>query len=205
MPIYELWRQATSSNAAATAFLVSLFLITLFIITAMQQTASYLIMALGRDDALIFSSRLAQIHPTLDIPVWGLLVNAACVLITGCLYLASTAAFNALLNSCIVLQMISFWIPCVMLVIRRRSEAVLPSERAFKVPQWLGWTCNLVVIGFGLIELVFFCFPTALPVTGSSMNYTSAIIGVEGLFIVVNWFCYAKRHFQGPIIEQFDP
>ena len=147
MPIYELWRRAISSSAAATAFLVFLFLIALFDITAMRQTASYLIMALGRDDSLIFSSKLSQTHPTLDVPVWGLLVDAACVLINGCLYLASTAAFSALLNGCMVLYMISFWIPCVMLVIRRRSEAVLPSDRAFKMPQSLGWTCNLVVTG----------------------------------------------------------
>lgn len=136
----------------------------------MQQTASHLIWALGRDDALIFSAHLSHIHPVLEVPVWGLIANAVCVFVTGCLYLASTTAFNALINSSIVLQMVSFAIPALLLMIRRRDETVLPRSRAFAVPDWLGWLCNLTVVLFTVIEVIFFNFPTFLPVTGSSMS-----------------------------------
>lgn len=72
MPIFELWRQATSSMAAATAFLVSLVVILFFVINAMQQTASHMIMAPGRDDGLIFHKQLSNIYPVLEVPVWGI-------------------------------------------------------------------------------------------------------------------------------------
>lgn len=170
MPIFELWRQATSSVAAATTFLVSLVIILFFVINAMQQTASHMIMALGRDNGLIFHKQLGNMHPLLEVPVWGLLANAGCVLITGCLFLASSAAFNALINSSIILQMISFAIPCVMLLLQRRSESVLPGNRVFRAPQWLGWLSNAIVIASAIIQTVFFSFPTALPVSGSTMS-----------------------------------
>lgn len=170
MPIFELWRQATSSAAAATAFLVSLVVILFFVINAMQQTASHMIMALGRDNGLIFHKQLSGMHPVLEVPVWGLLANAGCVVITGCLYLASTAAFNALINSSIILQMVSFAIPCFMLLLQRRSKSVLPEDRVFRAPQWLGWLSNIIVIASAITQTVFFSFPTALPVSGASMS-----------------------------------
>ena len=179
---------------------MALFFILLFAINAMQQTASHMIWALGRDDALIFSKHIATIHPTLEVPVWGLLVNSGCILITGCLYMASTAAFNALVNSTVTLQMISFAIPCFILMLEKRSEEVLPKTRMFKLPSWLGWGCNALVVIFAIIETVFFCFPTAIPTTGTSMNYTVAILGVFGIFGAGNWWCHAKKHYHGPTI-----
>jgi len=173
MPIFELWRQATSSVAAATAFLVSLVVILFFVINAMQQTASHMIMALGRDNGLMFQKQLSNMHPVLEVPVWGLLANSGCILITGCLYLASSAAFNALINSSIILQMVSFAIPCFMLLLQRRSESVLPKNRVFRAPQWLGWLSNVTVIASAIIQTVFFSFPTALPVSGSNMSKSS--------------------------------
>ena len=175
MPIFELWRQATSSVASATAFLVSLVVILFFVINAMQQTASHMIMALGRDDGLIFHKQLSNIHPVLEVPVWGLLANAGCVLITGCLYLASSAAFNALINSSIILQMLSFAIPCFMLLLQRRSKSVLPEDRVFKAPEWIGWLSNVIVIVSAIIQTVFFSFPTTYPVSGSNMSKSSLV------------------------------
>lgn len=167
--------QATSSVPAATTFLVALFVILIFVTNAMQQTASHLIWALGRDDALIFSARLSHVHPVLDVPVWGLIANACCVFVTGCLYLASTTAFNALINSSIILQMVSFAIPASLLMFRRRDESVLPKSRAFAVPNRLGWLCNSIVVLFTIVEVVFFNFPTFSPVSGSSMSEFLAV------------------------------
>ncbi|KAI5252861.1 amino acid transporter [Aureobasidium subglaciale] len=80
MPIYELWRQATNSSAAATAFLVALLAIVCFVINAVQQTSSHLIWAFGRDNGLLFSKHLAQMHLGLEVAVWALLANAAVLL-----------------------------------------------------------------------------------------------------------------------------
>jgi choline transport protein len=170
MPIYELWRQATGSGAAATAFLVALLTIVFFVINAVQQTSSHLIWAFGRDNGLVYSKHLAKMHIALQVPVWSLLANAGVVFIAGCIYLASTAAFNALINTTIILAMISFAIPCLLLMCRGRSDRFLPKDRWFRLPNWLGWICNATVVIFAIIELVFFDLPTSIPTTGSSMS-----------------------------------
>lgn len=177
MPIYALWRQATGSATASTIFLIALMLVVFFVVNAVQQTASHLIWALGRDNGLLYSHRIGTMHPTLHVPVWGLLVNAGLIFIAGCIYLASTQAFNAFINSTIILQIVSFAMPCVLLLWQGRKESVLPRARGFRLPEWLGWTANLVTIAAAVMELVFFDFPTSLPVTGSDMSkFTSGSI-----------------------------
>jgi len=200
MPIYELWRQEAGS-AAATAFLAALLTINLFVINAVQQTSSHLIWAFGRDNGLVFSKHLAKMHDGLGVPVWSLLANAAVIFIAGCIYLASTAAFNALINTTIILAMISFAIPCLLLMCRGRSEKFLFKDRWFKLPDWLGWVCNATVVVFAIIELVFFDLPTSLPTTGSSMNYTSAVLATMAVFSAINWVLYARKHYKGPRID----
>jgi amino acid transporter len=175
MPIYELWRQATNSSAAATAFLVALLIILLFIINAIQQTSSHLIWAFGRDNGLFFSRYLARMHIGLGVPVWALVANAAVVFLAGCIYLASTAAFSALINTTLVLQMVSFAIPCALLMLHGRSDQSLPKDRWFRMPHWLGWIANATTVIFAMIELVFFDLPTSIPTSGSSMSESSSL------------------------------
>jgi choline transport protein len=170
MPIYELWRQAIGSEAAATVFLVVLIVILFFVINAVQQTSSHMIWAFARDDAIVLSRPLAIMHPTLEVPVWALIANAAIVFVFGCIYLASSAAFNALVNTCIVLQAVSYAIPCALLMARGRSADLLLEKRYFKLPHWLGWAANAITVIWATMELVFFSFPTTLPTTGSGMS-----------------------------------
>lgn len=218
MPIYTLWRQATGSPTAATILLVALILVLFFVVNAMQQTASHLIWALGRDNALLFSTKFARMHSKLHVPVWGLLANSGLIFVAGCIYLGSAQAFNALVNSSIILQIVSFAIPCALLLSRKRSQEFLPRKRAFWLPQWLGWVANIMTIVAAVTELVFFNFPTALPVTAANMSrcppiptgwtnaeemldYTCAVLGVIAMLGGLNWLLHARKHYQGPRVQ----
>lgn len=174
MPIYDIWKQTTKSSAAATVFLVALLMIILFVIVAMQQTAGCLTWSLARDDALLFSKKLGIMHDRLGVPVWSLVTNSALVFLAGCVYLISSTAFSALINSSIILQIVSFSMPCALLMLRGRSERVLPIDRAFKVPAWLGWIANAVVVIAAILETVFFDFPAAIPISVASMSKSHA-------------------------------
>lgn len=174
MPIYDIWKQTTKSPTAATVFLVALLMIILFVIVAMQQTAGCLTWSLARDDALLFSKKLGLMHDRLGVPVWALVTNSCLVFLAGCVYLISSTAFSALINSSIILQIISFAMPCALLMLRGRSERVLPTDRAFKVPSWLGWTANAVVVIAAIIETIFFDFPAAIPISIASMSESYA-------------------------------
>ncbi|THY06140.1 amino acid transporter [Aureobasidium pullulans] len=201
MPIYELWRQATRSDTAATAFLATSLTIIFFAVNAIIQTSSHLIWAFGRDNGLICSKQLSLMHASLGVPVWALIVEEVVVIICGCIYLGSTAAFNALINTAVILQIISFAIPCALLLLRGRSERFLAKGRWFCIPGWLGWVSNGIVVVYAVIELVFFDLPTSTPTTGSSMNYTCAVLATMAVFSGINWLVYARKHYKGPRID----
>jgi choline transport protein len=173
MPIYDIWKQTTKSSAAATVFLLALVMIILFVIVAMQQTAGCLTWALARDDALLYSKKLGMMHDRLGVPVWSLVANSALVFLAGCVYMISSTAFSALINSSIILQIVSFAMPCALLMLRGRSERVLPADRAFRVPSWIGWIANAIVVIAAIVETIFFDFPAALPISIASMSQSS--------------------------------
>lgn len=169
VPIYEIWIQATHSDAVATFFVCLLAIIAFFALNGCQQTASRLTWAFARDDALIMSRLLSRIHPSLQVPVYALVANAGIVFIIGCIYLASSTAFNALIGTGLILQQVSFVFPAALLLYRRRSSTYLPPSRRFRLG-WLGWISNAMTIAFGVIALVFYCFPAEFPVSGGNMS-----------------------------------
>ncbi|PTB39490.1 hypothetical protein M441DRAFT_59518 [Trichoderma asperellum CBS 433.97] len=202
VPVYKLWRIASKSDTAGTVFLIIIIIILTYIIAATQQTTSRLLWALARDRGLVFSSQFAKLSPKLgDIPMAALLLDAGLIFVCGCISLGSSAAFNALVGVFSLMQMISFAIPAALLIYRKRSEKVLPRKRAFKVPEMVGWACNVGTIVAAVIETIFFTFPTVLPVTGSNMNYAAVVLAIIAIVMAINWFGFARKHYQGPRIE----
>lgn len=92
VPVYEIWRQATKSDAAATVFLVLLLLGALFALNATHQTASRLSWSFARDDAIFGSRWLRKIDNKQQVPVIALFFNFAIMFIIGCIYLGSSSA-----------------------------------------------------------------------------------------------------------------
>ncbi|KAM5356722.1 hypothetical protein ACJ41O_003368 [Fusarium nematophilum] len=202
VPIYKLWRVATESDAAATVFLVAMAVIVTFILIAIQHTSSRLVWALACDRGLFLSSRLSFLSPSLgDIPANAPLLNAVLIFLCGCLYLGSTAAFNALVNTFLLLQILSFALPAALLIYQKRDPRLLPRDRAFRVPEVVGWICNIGTVVAAIIETVFFTFPTTMPVTAGTMNYAAAVLGGIAILAAINWFVHARKYYQGPRVE----
>lgn len=172
-PIYEIWHQATRSDAAATAFMMILLVAALAAISAQQQTASRLTWSLARDDAIIGSKFIRKIHPTLGVPLWALLFNNVVVFIIGCIYLGSSTAFNAFIGTALILQQLSYAFPAALLMYRRRAPIVMSTsrqKRSFRLAGPFGWIANTFTVVFAVIVLVFYNFPVVLPATGSNMS-----------------------------------
>ncbi|KAK1709559.1 amino acid permease-domain-containing protein [Colletotrichum lupini] len=187
LPILEIWSQATGSSAAGTTFVI---------------TASRLTWAFARDNAIVFSPFLCKIHPKMGVPVNALLVNWALIFALGCLFLASSTAFNALVATGLILQQVSFAFPAALALYQRsQGEAAfrrLLPRRKFNMPPLIGAAANILTIVLGLLALVFYDFPVVMPVSASNMNYACVVLGVMGLFSVANWFGYANKRYRGP-------
>jgi choline transport protein len=141
----------------------------------LSQTASRLTWAFARDNALFGSRFLSSLHPTLDVPVWALVLNSAVIFIIGCIYLGSSTAFNAFIGTGVILQQVTFAIPAALLLARKRSSQFLPGRRAFRMPGMIGWIANLVTIAFAVIVMIFYNFPIVMPVTSSNMSKYSLV------------------------------
>lgn len=170
VPIYEIFRQSTRSDAAATVFLVSLTVMTLVALNGSHQTASRLTWSFARDNAIFGSQWLSKISPNQQVPIAALLFNFAIMFIIGCIYLGSTSAFNSFIGTGLILQHVTYAFPAALLIYRRRSSTWLPQTRYVRPPPVLGWTANIVTVLFAMFVLVFYCFPVSKPVTGSSMS-----------------------------------
>jgi choline transport protein len=140
-----------------------------FAMIGCQQTASRLTWSFARDNAIIGSCWLGQIHPRHGVPVWSLLANSAIVFIIGCIYLGSSTAFNAMISTGLILQQISYAMPTALLMYRGRSNQFLPRTRSFKLGPF-GWVANALTVIMAFIAVIFFNFPTVMPVTSSNMS-----------------------------------
>jgi choline transport protein len=208
VPIFEIWRQATKSDGAATFFLILLISIALFALNGCMESASRLTWSFARDDALVGSNIIGKIHRKLRVPVYALLFNAFIVFVIGCVYLGSTTAFNALIGVGLVLQQLCFAIPVALLMFRGRpKEHRLASNQGrtgylatFDLGMF-GWVANGITVVWSILCLVVYDLPLTKKPTGLSMNYTCAVLAGMAIFAAANWFGYARKHYKGPAID----
>lgn len=124
----------------------------------------------------MLSKYLNRINKNLQVPVYALMANSGVIFIIGCVYLASSTAFNALIGTGLVLQQASFCFPAALLLYRRRSSTYLPSTRVFNLGVF-GWVSNAATLIFGVVTLIFYNFPAEMPVGGGNMSmYPTTLI-----------------------------
>lgn len=105
--------------------------------------------------------------------------------------LASTTAFFAIISLGTVALYISYIPPITFLLIRKLKGLHTPlgpwNLGIFSVP------INIFAICYAIFMIIWLPFPTTLPVTGNTMNYSSPVwIGCM-LFALVNYFINGHR------------
>ncbi|KAL2686829.1 hypothetical protein Neosp_004371 [[Neocosmospora] mangrovei] len=181
MPIVEMILLATKNRAATT--ILTLMLAVCFIngTNASTTSASRLLFAMARDKGIIFPDYFAHIQPGLNVPIRAIMLCYLFNVAFGLLYLGPSVAFGAYISSCTILLNVSYAFPVITLLIRGR---------------W-GHAVNWLACIFVVVTSVFFCFPTAIPVSGNTMNYVCVVIGILVVLIALYWLFYGHR-FEGP-------
>lgn len=141
-PLLEIFYQATDNRAGSVCLLMFPLICLVFATIGIMSTSSRMTYAFARDGGLPFSRVFGRIHPTLDTPVNALILTSVLVVIFGCIFLGSTAAFNAIVSASVVALGLTYGIPPAINALRGRK--MLPETRAFKLPEPLGWFCNVV-------------------------------------------------------------
>ncbi|KAL2015202.1 hypothetical protein VTK56DRAFT_6067 [Thermocarpiscus australiensis] len=198
-PLLQIIMDATKSRAGSTCLLMFPLVCMLFTSTTLVTTSSRMSYAFARDRGMPFSSVFAKVHPSLDVPLNALLWTAGWVVVFGCILLGSTSAFNAITSASVVALGVTYAIPPSINVLRGRT--LLPPTRVFKLPEWLGWICNLVGIAWAILTTVLFVFPPELPVTPDNMNYCIVAFGVILLVSCTTWMVDGRKHYRGPKVD----
>ncbi|KAG5787225.1 hypothetical protein H9Q69_013701 [Fusarium xylarioides] len=188
LPSFEVFYQATGSKAAATGLQAYL---TFLYYSDLQP--HHLGICSRR---LPFAEYWQHIDPKRGIPWRTTLLSAAFCALYGLIYVASTTAFNSIINATCLMLNLSYVIPQGVLLTQGRGK--LP-RRAFNLGK-LGFAVNLYSVVFMIVIGVVFCLPQTNPTTAGSMNYNAPV--VVGLFTIVCLLWIERQSkFNGPHID----
>ncbi|CCK70253.1 Hnm1p KNAG_0D05140 [Huiozyma naganishii CBS 8797] len=189
-PILEIYRQALGNEGGAI-FLGCLVLFTSFgCIISCHTWQARLCWSFSRDNGLPYSKWWSQVNPDVGVPLNAHLMSCAWISLIGVLYLASSTAFNSLITACIAFLLLSYSVPIVCLLWRRRD---IPQG-----PFWLGkfgLFANVVLLAWTVFAVVFFSFPPVLPVDRNNMNYVCVVIVGFVTYSLLYWRFKGSRDF----------
>ncbi|KAH6685854.1 amino acid/polyamine transporter I, partial [Plectosphaerella plurivora] len=140
VPVVELIRLATGSDAAAIIFCLILIVNNGTSALGSGVTMSRQGYAFARDGGLFWNTKLTEISPRTKLPNWSIHLPSGIVALIGLLYLFSSTAFNAIIGSQAVCMIISFGCPALIMLLTKRST--LPQSRHWN----FGGISNLIYI-----------------------------------------------------------
>ncbi|RCK67249.1 Choline transport protein [Candida viswanathii] len=188
VPIMDIFYQATRSKAAAVGLEFLVLLTASFCSMQCQVWCSRIVWSFSRDKGLPYSHIWSKVNTRTGNVVNAQLFQNGCVAIIGCIYLASTTAFNSLIVSCVTFVLLSYLIPTVFLVFKRKQIK--------HGPFWLhnfGLVANIGLILYATFAFIFFNFPAVMPVTGGNMNYSPVVFSLTILIGSIDWY-FRGRH-----------
>ena len=195
LPIAEAYQQATNSRGGALGLLILIYIPQLSPTFGTFITAGRILWTLSRDNATPCHVWLSKIHTRYHCPFNATFVCACIATALGAIYIGSSAAFNALVGSFVILTTLSYIAAILPHLIGGRRR-VVPGP--FWMPGAWGIAVHSVSCAFIAAFVVIFCFPYTMPVAADNMNYSSLITGGLSIFIGILWLWKRNHGYEGP-------
>ncbi|KAJ6093589.1 hypothetical protein N7486_008878 [Penicillium sp. IBT 16267x] len=199
VPVIQIFYDSTQSKAG-TCILASLMTV-IIIVTSVSLVAegSRSVYAFARDHGLPFSRVWSKVEPKQKIPVYAIFLTLVVQLALNAIYFGTVTGFNTVVS----IATTGFYVSYGLVLLARLLGYMFGHYTStFTGPYSLPSSVSIAFNAIGLLFLLFgsitFNFPSEAPVTSSSMNYTSAAIGLVTLLSVVTWITTATKHFSGP-------
>lgn len=152
VPILELIRLGTGSDAAAIVFCIILLVNNGASALGAAVTTSRQGYAFARDGGLFWNSKLIELSPRTQLPVWSINVPSVIVVAIGLIYLFSSAAFNAIIGSQAICMIISFGCPALIILLTNGST--LPESPNWNFGRWSRPIYTVSVLYSTLVAMV---------------------------------------------------
>lgn len=158
--------------------------------------------AFARDKATPFDQYFSYVNLTSQIPVRAVVAVTILQMLLGFIYLGNTTAFNAILSMAVLGLYTSYLIPIVYFMFYGRPNLAAHEYGVFKLPRSLGLPINVLACAWLVLAIVFSAFPTFMPVTPQSMNY-SVVVMVGWTVIGMLYYLVLGRHkFEVPVVDR---
>ncbi|EXA37295.1 hypothetical protein FOVG_11553 [Fusarium oxysporum f. sp. pisi HDV247] len=194
-PIGTMFKMVTGSKAAAVVLLVFIIGIFLFASIGAFTAASRYTYAFARDGAIPGHLIWSRMNKKLEMPLMAMLLNVIVSMLLGFIYFGSSAAFNSFTGTATICLSTSYATPILASLIRSRKPV---HGSAFSLRSW-GFLINGISVSWIFFSIILFCMPVTLPVTASSMNYSSVVFMGFGSVSVVWYIVYGRKHYKGPV------
>ncbi|KAK9238964.1 choline transport protein [Lipomyces kononenkoae] len=199
VPVIELIRLATGSDAAAIVFCLILIINNGTSALGSAVSMSRQGYAFARDGGLFWNSKLTELSPGSQLPFWSITLPSFLVALVGLIYLFSNAAFNAIIGSQAVCMIISFGFPALVLL--STNGKLLPKSDRWNYGIWTV-PIYVVSIGYTLLVVIVAFIPQSYPVTTLNMNYTVLVMAGFAIAMTVAWVFEGRKLFSPPVNDE---
>ncbi|KAM0273129.1 hypothetical protein ACHAQH_008478 [Verticillium albo-atrum] len=200
-PFMQIYLDVTQSRAGATVMSLLLTLIAIAATVAGVTSTSRTLWAFARDKATPFDHYLSFVNKKHQIPARAVVVITILQMLLGLIYLGNTTAFNAVLSMAIIGMYLSYALPIGYMLFRGRKVLYANDYGKFKLGKVIGPAMNIVSLIWMAVVVVFSTFPTMMPVTAQTMNYSIVVLSGWVLFGVVYYFAFGRKKYQVPVIS----
>ncbi|PYH95514.1 amino acid transporter [Aspergillus ellipticus CBS 707.79] len=216
-PFMEIFQQATGSVSGALGLTSILVAISIFAALSMLTATSRQFWSFARDRGVPGWRIWSHVSTRNFFPTYSIYLTMTICCLLGLINIGSSVALNDVISMAVSGLYTSYLIVAVLLLYRRCTGAIAPFNDSednvvnvpgaklmwgpFRVPGIWGILINGYAITYIIIVIFFSYWPTALPVTVESMNYS--VVGTMGVVILaIIYYIFRARHvYTGPIVE----
>ncbi|PHH91916.1 hypothetical protein CDD83_9783 [Cordyceps sp. RAO-2017] len=200
-PFMQIYLDATKSRAGATVMSLMLVLVAAAATVASVTSTSRTLWAFARDRGTPYHEYLSHVHPKLQVPVRAIVLVLVPQLLLGLLYLGNDTAFNAALAMAIIGLYLSYILPIAYMLFNGRQNLKKKDFGPFRLGPILGIICNVISMIWMIVAMIFSTFPSQMPVTPQTMNYSIVVLAGWILFGAIYYFVVARHKFVVPMTD----
>ncbi|GAA5951990.1 hypothetical protein JCM3765_005161 [Sporobolomyces pararoseus] len=193
VPTIQIFQDSFGLKGATAAYCFNL-LILAFACIGIVCATSRAVWSMSRDGGFPLSFVFKRVNHRFQVPMNALILQSVVPAILGLIYLGSETIFFAFFQLTTIGYLVSYFIPILLVFLRRD---LLPPAY-WRMPNMLAKICNIISLLYIPFICVLFCIPNYMPVTPSTMNYTSAITAVFVLIGTIAWYAEVRRNYKGP-------
>ncbi|PQK13550.1 hypothetical protein BB8028_0004g04810 [Beauveria bassiana] len=214
----QLFLDSTGSVAGSTVMAAIITILGACATVGMLASTSRVFWSFARDRGLPLWRVLSRVDARTTVPMWAIACTTCIACLLALINLGSATALNAVISLSISCLYLSYFI-CASLLLYRRTTKGFQMPDTSEMPAlanttgaelvWGPWhlpgalgIINNAISCIYLIVIFFFSFwPGMMNPTAANMNYAAVVTGFILIFSILYYVFWARKEYEGPIIE----